>query len=55
MAFPIKKRISTELFTLIGNGGFIYKRISRKLSDLIEEGEQKYAEKKPVWSDLCYG
>jgi len=41
MIFPIEERIHTELFIWIGNRGFKYKMVSRKLSDLIEEGKRK--------------
>jgi len=47
--FPIKKRIKTELFILIGNRGLMYKmqikKWIKKLSDLIEEGKLKWCEK----------
>jgi len=43
MNFPIKKRINTSLFILIGNRwGYI--QISNKLSGLIEEGKWEKVE-----------
>jgi len=40
VTFSIEKRINTELFIDKKRGLYVYKMISRKLSDLIEEGKR---------------
>jgi len=41
VTFPNQEKSQYWTELLMGNGGFIYKMVSRKLSDLIEESKRK--------------